>query len=427
MRYLIYFLFSLFIVTFTGCNKNDEPHPENIETSILLYAVASNNLSYSFYQDLYELKDGLENCDLSQTEVFVYSITQAKDDVPSLYKIVRDKDGILTQEVIKTYDREVASTSPQRISTVIDDYNNLTNASKRGLILWSHATAWAPAPKPRKSGKLANENSLVHYGLPAHNSEYVSVDEVPGVNNFGSITPSGSYWWGQDNNSGVSSYCNITDLASAIPDNLFDYIWFDCCYMSSVEVIYELRNKADRFVAYPTEVLAEGAPYSIIIPYIATTQPDLIGAAEAMSQYYLKAHKTFTIAVIDPNLIDKVADMASNVATLSPISEHDLLLYSRGGYYFYDFGQFISTKQSVAEYIDIEEFRNTMNRLILYKNCGSKLFTGEPIDLKNFSGISSGYIGNLSDLQNTSDGALKYYQSLEWFKRVYMPYLPSNN
>ena len=49
----------------------------------------------------------------------------------------------------------------------------------------------------------------------------------------------------------------IDDLAKGLPDDLFDFILFDACYMASVECTYELRNKAEYILASPTETMAD--------------------------------------------------------------------------------------------------------------------------------------------------------------------------
>lgn len=72
-------------------------------------------------------------------------------------------------------------------------------------------------------------------------------------------------------------------LADAIPDGVFDFIWFDACYMSGIETAYELRDKCDTFVAYPTEVYTPGMPYNLTIPYILKETPDLKSAASEFS------------------------------------------------------------------------------------------------------------------------------------------------
>lgn len=409
-------------ILFGGCSKNEDPIPEpkNKETSILLYAVASNNLSYYFQEDLSELKQGLKKCDLSVVDFYVYSISKSSDEVPTLSKAVRSNSGDIVFEVIKKYDRQLASTDKERISLVIDDYRNLVETPVKGLIMWSHATAWSPAPKASRSARISS------YADSVYSNSIVNTDfdnEGGGTGELSQITQQPSLWWGQDIDNGTYNYCNLGDLGEAIPDSYFNFIWFDCCYMSSVEVIYELRHKAERFVAYPTEVNAEGAPYDIITPFIACQNPDLVAAAEAMSTYYKSGNKVFTIAVIDPSAIEEVAEYSSAVANYTPAESYDLLIYSRSGLYFYDFVQFMKSKaDSDISGWDEGKFDRAIENLIVYKNCGTRLFTGLPLDKSNYSGISSGYIVNADEITESSDYAMHYYQTLEWYKRVYLPW-----
>ncbi|MDE6806832.1 MAG: hypothetical protein K2J05_08505 [Muribaculaceae bacterium] len=65
-----------------GCTGNEEPDsdPDKVEpsirTSILIYAVASNNLSYDFNNDMAEVLEGAPGIDADKADVWVYSLTQ---------------------------------------------------------------------------------------------------------------------------------------------------------------------------------------------------------------------------------------------------------------------------------------------------------------------------------------------------------------
>lgn len=418
-RLTIFPILSLILIALIGsaCHK-DEPgnnqHPKAIETSILLYAVASNNLSPNFYDDLQEMEIGLEKVDLSKADYYVYYVSQGLDTGPVLTKAVKDKKtGEVGFEEIKRYDRETSSVDPRRISEVIEDYSALSKGTTKGLILWSHSTAWVPGA--RSVTKTA----------PMEYTE--SETETQGLTRF---EPEVIRWWGMDTYHGVTEYCDLPDLADAVPDNYFDFIWFDCCYMSSIEVIYEMRNKAKTFVAYPTEVLAEGAPYHLVLPLIAVPEPNLIAAADAMSDYFLSGNKIFTIAVIDPAQIEEIADLAAQAVPGTRERYTRLLKYSRGGLYFYDFAQYTSTwGKSLGEDWDAAQFSSLMNKLIIYKNCGNRLFNGDLINKENFSGISCAYFtyNPDSEFEETDSENQKYYLELEWFKRVFEPFWPAMN
>ena len=61
---------------------------------------------------------------------------------------------------------------------------------------------------------------------------------------------------------------DLPDLAEVLSPYRFDYILFDACFMGSVEVLYELRHSARYFIASPAEILADGFPYHLILPYL---------------------------------------------------------------------------------------------------------------------------------------------------------------
>lgn len=427
-KFYLISLISLIISLISSCNKEEpapSPKEENIQTSILLYAVASNNLASSFYDDMNELKEGLKKCNLSEVDFYVYYIaSKSGDAAPTLNKAELNDQGEIEFRKIKEYDRSLYSTSPDRISSVIKDYCRYSSAPTRGLIMWSHSSAWAPSPNPevRSGGPNYTRNNSISSDASLNADEKESVGELF---NFGSFTPSIAKWWGMDTNNGVTGYCNLTDLSAAIPDDTFNFIWFDCCYMSSIEVIYQLKGKANQIVAYPTEVLAEGAPYDIVPQYIASKSPDVLGAAKAMTDYYQKGSKTFTIAVINPSAIERVAESVAPIALLEPLPARKLLKYSRGGYDFYDFGDFINSKieQNDFKEWDAEAFKAAMNDLIIFKSSSAFGFNGYEIKEEQFSGISTGYVTDVLEMFKSTDEDDMMYCSLDWFKRIYQPYI----
>lgn len=50
----------------------------------------------------------------------------------------------------------------------------------------------------------------------------------------------------------------------------FEYILFDDCFMSSIEVAYDLRKITRHLIASPCEVMAYGYPYDLVMPYLFT-------------------------------------------------------------------------------------------------------------------------------------------------------------
>ena len=383
----------------SGCTDKNEPDPDPeskvYATSILLYAVASNNLSYDFLSDMQELTDGARQLDLSRSDIWIYSLTPK--DTPSLRHIVKDSDGKIVAETVKEYSRDSFSTDPKRISEVIGDYLSLSPASDRGLIMWSHATGWQPnfsdhiVPSVTKSTDSSNK-----IDLPAN------------------------YSFGADNYLGTTDYCDILELDEAIPADTFDYIWFDCCYMSAIEVLYQLRDKAPYIVAYPTEVSAEGMPYDLTIPHMAKAGYDIEGAARAMSKYYLDKNAVITIAITDTSALPELAE-AAKTAVLDGNDRLPILRLQR--YHrnpngpFVDLGHLIQTwGEAAPDGWAADKFEAALDKAVIYKEASANGFDRRPIDPENYSGISSHYFEDFGNEKS------EYYKRLDWFRDVYTNY-----
>ena len=69
---------------------------------------------------------------------------------------------------------------------------------------------------------------------------------------------------------------NLTTLARTLQGQNFGFVYFDCCYMGSVEVAYELRH------AMPSN----GMPYNRNIRCFFAPEADLLTAARNTFELY---------------------------------------------------------------------------------------------------------------------------------------------
>lgn len=376
-KYPVLFWFLIPAVILLGSCHNDEPEPPRVRsTSILLYAVASNNLSYAFTTDMEEIREAGESIDLSEVDFYVYSVQSG--DNAHLKRMVKDSEGNVDFETVKVYDRSMYSTDPRRMSDVISTYIGLTHAANRGLILWSHATGWKPE-------------------FSDH------------------IVPEMSYSYGADQYKGKTDYCDILELDTAIPAGIFDYIWFDCCYMSSIECLYQLRDKANYFVGSPMEVAGEGCPYHLVLPLLARSRYSLPDAVEMESRYYSNRGMVYALALVDASALNEVAVAAEKGVTGKRPSPLRLQSYHRPPVdRLYDFQQYTHLwGSSLGDAWDELAFSTAMEKLVLYKSCSDTDWRKRPIDRDNFSGISVYYF---QDLQNEET---EHYKKLDWFRDVY--------
>ena len=106
----------------------------------------------------------------------------------------------------------------------------------------------------------------------------------------------------------------ITDMASALAGFKFEYIYFNCCYMGSVEVIYELRDNAPLIVASPAEVPFDGMPYQTTLPLLAKGRP--VDAAKATAAHYEGRTGSYcpsTFGAIRTGALDALAEATADV------------------------------------------------------------------------------------------------------------------
>ncbi len=393
------------VLLFGSCSKSsDEPDPSERRaySSLLLYAVASNNLASALHDDINEMLNACEYIDMDRNDIYVYYLTKTK--MPALYAVRKKSSGDDYELVsVKDYDRSVYSTDPTRISEVIADYNSIASPSdSKGIIFWSHGTGWSPDFSDHK--------------VPGSGSK--ALDYLP---------PATNHSYGYDDFKGHVDKCDIIELADAIPDGYFNFIWFDCCYMGGIETLYQLRDKAEYIVAYPTEVWSEGMPYDLTIPSIVRKNPDLIGAAARFADYFISKKRAVTIGVFEMKQIEAVAEVAMQRADKDPAPKHLLQCYSRSPIGpFYDFGQM--TKSAILDFkgswsreafdkamseFEDSELDEVLDKFTVYKAAYTKDFDNNDLKLKYYSGISAHY--HYYDYTEESN----YYLKLDWYKRTH--------
>lgn len=387
-------------MSFISCGGKDEPKipisTENRDLTVLLYAVASNDLESYLESDKKEILSGVNNTDMRGMCMLVYQVTSHGD--PLLLEVVKENDGAYVYKELKSYDRSLYSTDPRRISEVIEDVKEFREADDYGLILWSHGT-----------------------GLDPSFSDHGEVS----LSDLGRIEPEMCFSFGADKDSSKNPYytdaIDIDELASSLPDDMFHFIWFDACYMSGIETLYELKNKCKYFVGYPTEVFSPGMPYNLTVPYFLQKNPDLQGGAEAFFNYYDKNPdsqlQVATVCVADMSEIESVADACKKIysgATSTP-STDGLICYTRKKVGpFYDFGQYTLRCGSERNEDYISEFDNAMKRFVIWCAATDVDFNYHSIDKSEYSGLSC-YIYDPASVADK----MTYYRSLSWYKRVY--------
>ena len=268
--------------------------------------------------------------------------------------------------------------------TVFADMQRLCPAESYGLIFGSHATGWLPA-------ELAKNRSF-----------------------------------GDDGGNKI----NVPELAQVLEESSihFDFILFDACLMSQVEVAYELRNVADYLILSPAEVLSLGFPYSKIAKDMLSTdnlRQSVINVASGFIDYYRNesSYKWATIAVVKTSEMQALANITYSImeqysANLSDFNSSKLSSfqsrfgYGRGtlGYSSYDFKAFVRELAGGTVPLDFEE---QLERTVIYKEYEDS-YSLVNIDSEIYSGIGCYIPYNGYNKWNTHFKNFQWYSAGGW-------------
>ena len=242
-RGLLAALLSLAALLASCHHDTPEPRVRHNRHTILLYIAAENTLGSYFRSDSLEIAEGLKLLpDTVQVALFFDNTQSSK-----LYY------GSAKHELmpIKTYDHNVCSTDSAEMEMVLDDVFRFFPAEHYGIVFWSHASGWVPS----NYKKVRRRTFGIDNGQRSSRS-----DEGPQM--------------------------EITTMANVLSHHpRTDYLFFDACFMQCVEVAYQLRHVTDYVIGSPAEIPADGAPYTELLPILASG--DIDGALRCYYDYYV--------------------------------------------------------------------------------------------------------------------------------------------
>lgn len=228
-----------------GPDEPDQPDAGPAKRTVLIYFVADNNRLERYARvDLEEAKEGLLASSVEGTHLLAYC--DFGDGDARLIELIKEGDGV-SEEVIREYG-ERNSVGVEETREVFSEVfaNPAYEAESYALVYWSHADGWIPYPVPS------------------------------------------TRWIGQDCGEG-DNRMNLSDFIATLEGMPhLDFIYFDACFMQSIEVAYALRDYADYYLASPTETPGTGAPYERILSAMLTE-----GASVEMAGIYYQTYKTY--------------------------------------------------------------------------------------------------------------------------------------
>ena len=359
---VIYFL--LISLFFISCDKNNEKiEPVDCQKTLFIYMPWSSNLTSYFYTNLNDLEEAIIKRGLNDERVIVFFSKNAQE--AELFEMVY-QNGKVTRETIKSYFKP-AFTTAQGITSIINEMKSVAPAAVYSMIIGSHGMGWLP---------VGDNKSRTVSDFKYH-WEY---DNVPLTRYFGGLSP--------EFQTEVSTLSNGITSAGV----KMEYILFDDCYMSGIEVGYELRNATNHIIASTSEIMAFGMPYAIIGEYLLGV-PDYQKICDGFYQFYSTYKYPYgTLGVIDCREIDALIPIMKEINSNCKFDEPTISSLQRlDGYFptiFFDFGDYVD-KLCGDEALKVV-FRNKLERIVPYKTHTGAYYsmTNGVNHINTFSGIT---------------------------------------
>lgn len=429
---------TLFIVVGVSCSNGDSPDGPDMPVTpvgqtVFMFFPWSNNLLSDFRRTVEDMQTVVAQRSMKDERIMVFMATSEREAV--LFELKKQNGRCLTDTLRHYSDRPF--TSRQWLTSLFSEIMTLAPASRYGMVVGCHGLAWVPVQGQRNARKrlgsqerIDEENNLYKKeridkeGLYKEEKIDKEGDDLMHFEVQGPVTTrfiGGTY---------PETQIETTDLADAMADAGFhtEYILFDACYMSSVEVAYELKDVTHYLIASPTEVLSYGFPYITMGKHLLGT-PNYKGIVDSFISFYSSYNLPYgTVAVTDCTQLDALAAIAQqiNAAAAEPTnaaSEGKLNTARSGknvpngvqimdGYsptLFYDLGHLMSLKD--AGTVLTAAFAEQLDKTVPYKGHTGQYFTAlkdAPVDIKHYSGL------------NTSQGSLNHmadrFSETAWYK-----------
>lgn len=417
---------TLFIVVGVSCSNGDSPDGPDVPVTpvgqtVFMFFPWSNSLLSDFRRTVEDMQTVVAQRSMKDERIMVFMATSEREAV--LFELKKQNGRCLTDTLRRYSDRPF--TSRQWLTSLFSEVMTLAPASRYGMVVGCHGLAWVPVQGQRNARKRLGSQERIDEEYNLYKEEKIDKegDDLMHFEVQGPVTTrfiGGTY---------PETQIETTDLADAMADAGFhtEYILFDACYMSSVEVAYELKDVTHYLIASPTEVLSYGFPYTTMGKHLLGT-PNYKCIVDSFISFYSSYNLPYgTVAVTDCTQLDALAAIAQqinvaateqiNVAAAEPTnaaSEGKLNTARSGknvpngvqimdGYsptLFYDLGHLMSLKD--AGTVLTAAFAEQLGKTVPYKGHTSQYFTAlkdAPVDIKHYSGLntSQGSLNHMAD------------------------------
>lgn len=349
---------SLCILCAAACTK-DEPNtptePPIAEKTIFVFMPHSTNLYKYLLNNIAGMKRAIEsNKGLGNTRLVVFI---AKDKKQSALINIKYNKGVCKQDTLEKYSSPTYLTTNGRVE-LFNKVKEYAPANRYAMIVGCHGMGWIPSSTVFKAKKSR-------------------------------------YFGGLENGYKI----DIDDFAESIKAARMkmQFILFDDCYMSCMEVAYDLKDATDYIIASTSEVMDKGMPYHRIYQHLMGAEPDYQAVCDNFYDYYTNYSAPYgTIGVTDCRYMDEMAAMMKYINTkhtfdtnrLNNVQDLDGETFTPT--IFFDFDDYVRNL-CTNDNSTYEQFYALLQRLVPYKANTNYIFSGNmqiATKVNHFSGIT---------------------------------------
>lgn len=360
-------LLVLLSVNLVSCHKDDVPPvPTETEKTLFMYLPWSTDLVEAFRINISDMEKAIAKKGLNQERVLVFISTTPTE--ATLFEII-EENGKCKGDTLKRYTNP-AITTKEGITSILNDVKSFAPAKRYAMTIGCHGMGWVPVSRG-KTRYLSQEKPHWEY------------EGVPMTRYFGGRSP--------------EYQTDITTLAEGIADAgiKMEYILFDDCYMSSIEVAYDLRGVTDFVIGSPCEIMFYGMPYAEIGEHLLG-DTDYKAICEKFHTFYsnYKEMPCGTIGVTDCSELEPLVQIMKEINNRYKFDETKInSIQTLDGYsptLFFDLGDYVA-KLCGSDTDLLNQFQQQLQRTVPYKRHTDTYYTmnrGRQIKINAFSGIT---------------------------------------
>jgi len=293
-RLLLVVVPALLLPALSSCGSDhDDDRDEENRRTLFVYMPWSTDLLSCFETNLSDFEAAIEQQKgLKSQRVIVY-LASSKTRA-SMFEITCD-GGQCTRRQLKEYSG-TGYTTLQGLTAILADVKTYAPATlSYSMIIGCHGLGWVPV-KALAQSRAARGRTALHWNRGNQSTRL-----------FGGRT--------SDCQTDIETLRESMEAA----DFHTEYILFDDCYMSGIEVAYELRHVTRRLIASTSEMMMYGIPYKLVGGNLLGT-PDYSALCRNFLAFYSSySTPSGTLTVTDCSKLDS---LALAVARLNLRSDH---------------------------------------------------------------------------------------------------------